>query len=129
MVLRMNAKANNFIRKWLGLPQCLPNTALFNRNLFTLPLKSTSLGFKQEKLRLVFQLKGSADPTVRNTRAQVQTGHKWDAGQAVEQVISRLRHREIVGVLQPSRTDFNWGPASKIWSKANKKERQDLLIS
>lgn len=25
MVPRMNAKANNFIRKWLGLPQCLSN--------------------------------------------------------------------------------------------------------
>ncbi|KAL7378001.1 hypothetical protein ABVT39_007243 [Epinephelus coioides] len=48
--MRMDAKANNFIHKWFGLPRCLSNMALFGKNMLTLPLKSISLGYKQEKL-------------------------------------------------------------------------------
>lgn len=123
----MDAKANNFIRKWLGLPRGLSNVALFGKNMLTLPLKSISLGYKQEKVRLVFQLRDSPDPTVRNARAQVRTGRKWDAVQTVDQAISRLKHQEIMGVLQPGRTGLGWGPTAKMWSRANVKERQDLI--
>ena len=64
MVLKLEAKANNYIRKWLGLPQCLSNTALFGRNTLQLPLQSISLGYKKEKVRLLFGLRDSPDPAI-----------------------------------------------------------------
>lgn len=128
-VLKLNSKANNYIRKWLGLPRCLSNTALFGRTTLKLPLKSISLGYKQEKVRLVFQLRDSPDPFVQHSKAQVRTGRKWDAMQAIDQAINRLKHQEIVGVLQPGRTGLGWGSAPKMWSKATRKETKDLVIS
>lgn len=35
-VLKMDAKANNYIRNWLGLPRCLSSAALFGRNTLRL---------------------------------------------------------------------------------------------
>ena len=61
-VLRMDAKANNFIRKWLGLPWSLSNVGLFGKNTFQLPMKSINLGYRQEKARLVLELRNSTDP-------------------------------------------------------------------
>ncbi len=103
--------------------------ALFGGTTLTLPLKSISLGYKQEKVRLVFQLRDSPDPAVRNARAQVITGHKWDVVQAVDQAISQLKHQEVMGAVQSGRAGLGWGPATKKWSKASAKERQDLVIS
>lgn len=51
-VLKLEAKANNYIRKWLGLPRCLSTMALFGRDTLQLPLQSISLGYKKEKVRL-----------------------------------------------------------------------------
>lgn len=73
-ILKLDAKANKYIRKWLGLPRYLSNTALFGRNTLQLPLKSITLGYRQEKVRLVFELRESPDLSVRNTKAQVWTG-------------------------------------------------------
>ena len=120
-VLRMDAKANNFIRKWLGLPRSLSNIGLFGKNTLQWPLKSINLGYRQEKARLVLELRDSTDPFVRNTRALVRTGRKWKAEEAVDQAISRLMHREIVGRTQAGRAGLGWGTAPKFWSKATRK--------
>ncbi|RXN15713.1 nucleolar 10-like protein [Labeo rohita] len=45
----MDRKANSYIKKWLGLICSLSKVALFGRNILELPLKSISLGCKQEK--------------------------------------------------------------------------------
>lgn len=63
----MDSKAKNYICKWLG-------SALFGRNILKLPLKSISLGYKQEKVRLVFKLRDSPDLFAQNTKAQLCTG-------------------------------------------------------
>lgn len=42
-VSRMDAKANSFICRWLGLPQCFSAAGLYRWNLLQLPLKSISL--------------------------------------------------------------------------------------
>ena len=72
----MDEKAKSFIRKWLGLPRCLSETGLFGRKL---PLQSISLGYMQEKTRLVLELRESTDQLVRNANAKVPTGRKWNA--------------------------------------------------
>ncbi|KAI4884285.1 hypothetical protein NFI96_019991 [Prochilodus magdalenae] len=76
---KMDGKANSFIQKWLGLPRCLSETGLFGRNILKLPLQSISLGYKQEKTRLVL---------VSNAQTEV------------DQASSHLQHQEIVGRVQ-----------------------------
>lgn len=56
-VAKLNAKANNYIQKWLGLPRCLCDAALFGRNALQLPLKNISIGKKLEKTRLILELR------------------------------------------------------------------------
>ena len=75
----MDGKANSFIRKCLGLPRCLSETGLFGKNTLQLPLQSISLGYMQEKTRLLLELRESTDQSVRNANAKVPTGRKWNA--------------------------------------------------
>ncbi len=103
--------------------------ALFGRNILQLPLQPISLGYKKEKVRLVFELKDSPDLAIQTASSQVCTGSKWNATQADDQNINRLKHQEIVGFTQPGRVGLGWGTAPKRWSKATKKERTDLVIS
>lgn len=49
--------------------------------------------------------------------------------QTVDQARTCLRQQEIVGVLHPHRAGFGWGTATKMWFKASKKERKELVIS
>lgn len=128
-VQKMDLKANNYIRKWLGLPRSLSSVGLFGRNALQLPLRSILLGYRQEKARLVLELRDSSDPSVQNTKAPVRTGRKWRAELAVDQAISRLKPQEIVGRTQSGRTGLGWGTTPKVWSKATRKERKDLVIS
>ncbi|XP_016140413.1 uncharacterized protein [Sinocyclocheilus grahami] len=91
--------------------------------------RGVSLGYKLEKVRLVFELKDSSDPAVQSSKVQVQTGRKRKASQSVHQAITRLKHQEVVGVVQYGRAGFGWGTSSKMWSKALKAERKELVIS
>ena len=120
----MDAKANNLIRKWFGLPLSLSNVGLFGKNTLQLPLKSISLGYRQEKARLVLELRDLTDPFVKN-KAPVRTGPKWKAEEAVDQAISRLTHKEIVGRTQSGKAGLWWGTAPMFWSKATRKERKE----
>lgn len=61
-VQRMDSKAKNDIRKWLGLPRCHSDTALIDHNILKLPLKSISLGCKKTKVRHMFELRDSSHP-------------------------------------------------------------------
>lgn len=61
-VQRMDSKAKNYIRKWLGLPRCHSDTALIDHNILKLPLKSISLGCKKMKVRHMFELRDSSYP-------------------------------------------------------------------
>ncbi len=91
--------------------------------------ETISLGYKRERVRLLFELKDSPDPVVQNTKIQVPTGRKWDASQTVHLVIAPLKHQEVVGLVQHSRVGLQWGTALKMWSKASGIERKKLVIS
>lgn len=82
---------------------------MLGKNTFALPLKSINLGYKQEKVRLIFQLRDSLDPTIRNARAEVKTGWKWSAVQMLDRAISQLKHQEVMGAVQPARTGLSFG--------------------
>lgn len=44
---KMDRLANLFIKKWLGLPRCLSDVGLFDRNTLQLPLQSLSQGYRR----------------------------------------------------------------------------------
>ncbi len=98
-VSRMEAKANCFIRKWLGLPWCFSAAGLYGWNSLQLPLKSITLGYKQEKARLVMELRDSSDRAEADVNSRVETGRKWRAKEEVQKVIGRLQHKQIVQFL------------------------------
>ncbi|KAL1266945.1 hypothetical protein QQF64_002620 [Cirrhinus molitorella] len=127
-VQKMDRKANNYIRKWLGLPRCQSSSALFGRNKLRLPMKTINLGYKQEKVRLLLKLENSPDPVIRDAKVQVRTGRKWEVTQAVQQAITRLKHQEVVGFTQHGRAGLGWTTSTKVWSKATKLERKRMII-
>ena len=47
----------------------------------------------------------SQDPIVRDTVPDVRTGIKWDTKQEVEEMESRLRHKEVSGAVQKTELD------------------------
>ena len=128
-VKTLDAKANSYLRKWLGLPRCLSDAALFGRNALQLPLKSITTGYRLEKTRLVLELRQSSDHLVRTAGAKVRTGRAWKAEECVDNAISRLKHKELVGATQQGRHGLGWGEPTKFWSKASAKDRKAMVVT
>ncbi len=128
-VSKMDGLANSFIRKWLGLPRCLSEVGLFGRNTLQLPLRSISLGYKQEKARLVLELRESTDQLVRAAGTQMRTGRKWKAQEEVDVAIGRLKHREVVGRVQEGRAGLGRGETPLFWSKASKEDQRAMVVA
>jgi len=122
----MERQLNNYMKKWLGVPRSMTNIALHSsRTKLTLPVKSLVEEFKVAKVRSVMTLRDSKDPVVKNTQPAVKTGTKWVAEKAVEEVESRLKHKQIVGAVQVGRQGLGW-TRHTWWSSANDKERRQL---
>lgn len=101
-IQRMDSKAKNYIRKWLGLPHCHSDTALIDNNILKLPLKSISLGCKKAKLRHMFELRDSSHPykTPRPKSIQDASGRELDnLGSSNQQV-------QYIGCLRLHTTPF-----------------------
>lgn len=127
-VCKMDSLANGYIRKWLGLPRCFSDVGLFGWNKLELPLKSISLRYKQEKAHLVLELKDSADHLVRSVEVPVRTGRKWKAPAEIQNTITSLQHREVMGSVQTSCTGLGWGALQKFWSKATKRQQKTMVV-
>lgn len=124
----MDNLANSYIRKWMGLPRCFTDAGLFGWNMLELPLKSISLGYKQEKARLVLEMKDSADHLIRSAKVPIRTGCKWKAPDEVENAISSLKHKEVMGSTQTGRAGLGWAAQRQFWSKATKRERKTMVV-
>ncbi len=124
----MDTISNSYIRKWLGLPRCFSDTSLFGKNALQLPLKSINLGYKQEKTRLVFELKESRDEAVKRAGVTIRTGHRWRAQQEVDQAVNRLQHKEVMGRVQHSQAGLGWGEPVQFWSKATREQRKSMVV-
>nr|XP_061819532.1 uncharacterized protein LOC133608354 [Nerophis lumbriciformis] len=125
---KMDSIANGYIRKWLGLPRCFSDTGLFGKNILQLPLKSINLGYRQEKTRLVLELRESRDEAVKSAAVIVRTGRKWKAQVEVDQAVSRLKYKEILGRVQDSRAGLGWGKPVQFWSKATRQQRKAMVV-
>ena len=123
----MERKVNSYIKKWLGVPRCLTNVALYSgQTKLTIPVKSLVEEVKLAKARSFMMLRESKDPVVKNFQPEVKSGRKWCAKDAVEEAESRLRHKEIVGATQTGRLGLGW-TSTKRWSSASVKEQRDLV--
>ncbi|XP_041649202.1 transient receptor potential cation channel subfamily M member 4-like [Cheilinus undulatus] len=99
-VSKMDGITNTYIRKWLGLPRCFSDASLFGKNMLQLPLKSINIGFKC----------------------------KWKAQPEVDQAISRLQHKEVVGRVQDSQAGLDWEEPVKFWLKATREQRKTIVL-
>jgi len=128
LVSRMDTISNTYIRKWLGLPRCFSDAGLFDKNALHLPLKSMIPGYKQEKTRLVFELKESREEAVKSAGVIIRTGRRWRAQQEVDQAVNRLQHKEVMGRVQHSRAGLGWGEPVQFWSKATREQRKSMVV-
>jgi len=94
---------------------------LYGWNSLQLPLKSITLGYRQEKIRLVMD---SSDRAVPDANARVETGSK-----EVQKVMGRLQYQQVVGMVQTWQAGLGWSEPPILWSKASKKERKDLVVA
>lgn len=62
-------------------------------------------------------LRDSAGETVRYVEAHVVTGRKWRPGEEVQKATTR------------GRAGLGWGDLPMRWSRTNRKERKDLVVS
>lgn len=125
---RMDGISNKYIRKWLGLPQCFSDAGLFGKNVLQLPLKSINIGYKQEKARLVVELKECHDQLVKDAKVAVRTGHKWKAQAQVDEAISRFQHKEVLGRVQHNLAGLGWGEPTQFWPTATREQRKTMVV-
>ncbi|KAI8513341.1 hypothetical protein Bbelb_099800 [Branchiostoma belcheri] len=127
VVDQIDRKANTYIRRWLGVPRCLSTVALYGNNMLSLPLSSIAEEYKVEKVRLVLELEGSRDSSVRAVTKNICTGRKWKAKDVISQAVNRLHHKDLVGAVQVGRSGLGWGERLHRWSSANPSERRQLV--
>jgi hypothetical protein len=100
-------KCRAYTRKWLGLPKCLNNSALYGKGIpLELPITSIVEEYKAGKVRTVKMLRYSRDQTIRDDPPEVRTGKRWQAEVEVDRTEEVLRHRDIVGAVQTGRKGF-----------------------
>lgn len=128
-VEEMERTINGFIRRWLGVPRCLSDTALYcSDSKLNLPLSSIVEEFMVTKVRCFISLRDSPDPVVRNILPNVKSGRKWEAQKAVADAESRLRHLDIVGSSQTDRRGLGWNQR-KSFGRAMRHEKKDMVVN
>lgn len=110
---KLDAKTNNYIWNWLGLPRFLLDAALFGRDVRQLPLKNISFGYRLEKTRPVLQLRQSSDQLFRNASTKIPPERAWKAGDCVDNAISRIKQQELVRRTQQGRCGLGCKPLVK----------------
>lgn len=117
-VEKLERLISSYAKKWLGLPRCITNTALYGKGVLELPVSCLTEEFKCAKVRLEMTLTESRDTVVARTALTRSTGRKWSSAVASEQAKSALRHQEIVGHVQLGRQGLGVGENVTFWHKA-----------
>ena len=118
---------NKYLRRWLGVPNSFSSIGLYSSSSkLQLPISSVAEEFKVTKVRLVMMLRYSRDSKVNDAGVEVKTGRKWTAADAVRNAESRLRHRDLVGLLARGKLGIGNIPYTS-WQKASVKERRHLV--
>ena len=122
-------KCRAYTRKWLGLPKCLNNSALYGKGIpLELPITSIVEEYKAGKVRTVMMLRYSRDQTIRDDPPEVRTGKRWQAEVEVDRTEEALRHRDIMGAVQTGRKGFGLLDF-KPYGMSSDKEKRDAVVA
>ncbi|KAK7886737.1 hypothetical protein WMY93_026358 [Mugilogobius chulae] len=127
-VEKLERMISSYAKKWLGLPRCITNSALYGRGILELPLTSLQEEFKCAKVRLEMTLAESRDTIVAQTVPTLSAGRKWSPAEAAAQAKTALRHQDIVGYVQMGRQGFGAGDVRPSWKKANPSQRRTMVV-
>ncbi|RXN04375.1 reverse transcriptase [Labeo rohita] len=120
-------KVSSYLRRWLGLPHSLSNTALYGKtNKLRLPFGSVREEFIVARAREHLMYSGSRDAKVSGAGIVVRTGRKWRAAEAVQQAETRLKHKAILGSVTQGRAGLGSLTANR-YDLASGRERQRLV--
>ncbi|XP_066915397.1 uncharacterized protein [Clytia hemisphaerica] len=124
-VMEMLLRSANFteeVAEWLGLPKGINSPALYRKEgSLRMPFTAITEVYKTGKVRTVLMLRESNDSEIRTDPPTVRTGRKWKAEDEVDDIISSLKHRDIVGPVQCGRAGLGSNPF-KPFSNMNKRQ-------
>ena len=127
-VERMERLVSRYLRKWMGLPPSFSSNNLYNRRfILPSPLTSTVEEFKATKARGLLTLQQSKDPMTRNLEPPTSKGRKWNTEKAVADSVSRLKHKQVVGVVCKGRLGLGHYE-STWWDKADDRTRRKMAV-
>ncbi|XP_063062183.1 uncharacterized protein LOC134455057 [Engraulis encrasicolus] len=117
-------RANKHLRRWLGIPPSFSSVGLYIRSgQLQLPLSSVVEEYKVAKCRVVLSLRDSNDDLISQAGMTTRSGRKWAANVAVDQAVSSLKLRDIVGNQCIHRQGLGsaqfqtWGGSQGAWTK------------
>ena len=94
----IEAKINNFTRRWLGVPPGLTDVAMYCRKVkLRLPLKSILEEYKCGKAWLLSMLEVSEYPFVKTVQPTIKTSRKGKVVEAVDEAKECLKIKEVTG--------------------------------
>ena len=129
IVEAIEAKINKFTRRWLGVPPGVTDVAMYCRKAkLRLPLKSILEEYKCGKARLLSMLEDSEDKFVKTVQPTIKAGRKWKVVEAVDEAKECLKIKTVIGQTQTDRKGLGSSTA-KWWSKAEGKEKRDMVIN
>ena len=73
-------------------------------------------------------LEESEDPAVKSIQPTLKSGRKWKVSEAVNLAKQCLNTKEVIGLTQTDRKGLGWN-STKLWSKAEGKDRRDMVIN
>ena len=124
----IEGRISRFIRKWLGLPKTLNNSAIYGKNgQLQLPFASIVEEYKAAKVRTVMTLRYSNDPAIQEDPPDVRTGRKWNAEETTSRAIESLHHADIVGSAQDTRQGLGMNKF-KPFCHSSKKEQREAVV-
>ncbi|KAL7852193.1 hypothetical protein SRHO_G00179780 [Serrasalmus rhombeus] len=120
-------RTNKHLRRWLGIPPSFSSVGLYIRSgQLQLPLSSVVEEYKVAKCRVALSLGDSNDDLIRQAGMITRSGRKWAANAAVEQAVSSLKLRDIVG--NQCIPQQGLGSAQfQTWGGANTKTRRGMV--
>ncbi|XP_019617765.1 PREDICTED: uncharacterized protein LOC109465064 [Branchiostoma belcheri] len=129
VVEEVERRVSRHLRKWLGVPPGLTSIGLYSKTAkLQLPLTSMEEEYKVTKARAQLMLQESRDELVSQAGVRLRSGKKWAAAEAVASATSRLKHRDIVGVVAQGRRGFGAGrEGTQRWGTASPRERRELI--
>ncbi len=127
-VEKMEWTITSYAKWWLGVPRCLTNISLYGKGVLELPFTSLTEEYKCSKVRLQMTLKDSRDKTISSAAPPLVIGWKWTPSDAMQQAISALKHKDIVGQVQQGTGGFGLKANEQTWRKATTSDRRTLVV-